>query len=75
MSILSATYKFSLSHLGHRFPMWPEVRREMNLKLVMALLFTVEKNLSAEVCEEVHVGDASDRAMDSCAPLELLGEL
>ena len=58
MSILSATYKFSLSHLGHRFPMWPEVRREM--KLVMALLFTVEKNLSAEVCEEVHVGDASD---------------
>ena len=59
MSILSATYKFSLSHLGHRFPMWPEVRREM--KLVMALLFTVEKDLSAEVCSEVHVGDASDR--------------
>ena len=59
LACLSATYKFSLLHLGHRFPMWPSVRKE--LKTVMHLLFVVEHNLSAEVCEEVHVGDASDR--------------
>jgi hypothetical protein len=59
LSILSACYKFSSSHLGHRFPMWPSVRKEM--KLVLSRLFTVERDLSSEICPEVHVGDSSDR--------------
>ena len=59
LSVLSATYKFCMAHLHHRFPMWPSVRKE--IKLVMNLLFLVEKHLSVPVNPEVHVGDSSDK--------------
>lgn len=59
LSTLSASYKFSIAHLGHRFPMWSTVRKEM--KLVQNLLLVVEKDLSAPYSGEVHVGDSSDR--------------
>eukprot|EP00438_Fugacium_kawagutii_P020949 Skav211840 [mRNA] locus=scaffold305:781368:784860:+ [translate_table: standard] len=59
LSILSACYKFSASHLGHRFPMWSNVRKE--LKMVMNLIFVVERNMSAPISQDVHVGDSSDR--------------
>lgn len=59
LSVLSATYKFCIAHLHHRFPMWPSVRKE--IKLVMNLLFVVEKHLSVKVNPEVHVGDSSDK--------------
>ena len=59
LSTLSATYKFAITHLGHRFPLWPSVRRE--IKTVLGLLLTVEKNLSAPLNSEVYIGDSSDR--------------
>ena len=59
LSILNASYKFAIAHLGHRFPMWPTVRKEM--KLVLHLLLVVEEDLSAPYSGEVHVGDSSDR--------------
>ncbi len=59
LSVLSATYKFCMAHLHHRFPMWPSVRKE--IKLVMNLLFLVERHLSVPVNPEVHVGDSSDK--------------
>ena len=58
LSILNATYKFAIAHLGHRFPMWDSVRKE--IKLVLNLIFVVEKDMSAEISHEVHVGDSSD---------------
>ena len=59
LSALSACYRFCHSHLGHRFPLWSSVRKEM--KTVLGLIFVVEKNLSAPINDEVHVGDSSDR--------------
>ena len=59
LSTLSACYAFASKHIGHRFPMWPAVRKE--LKIVMGLLFTVERNLSSRINSTVHVGDSSDR--------------
>lgn len=58
LSAISACYRFAISHTGHRFPLWPSVRKEM--KIVLGLIFAVEKNLSASVNPEVHIGDASD---------------
>ena len=71
LSTLSSCYSFCHSHLGHRFPLWPSVRKE--IKLVLNLIFTVEKNLSAPLCPEVHVGDSSDRGyglLVTSAPLK-----
>jgi len=59
LSTLSACYAFASKHIGHRFPMWPAVRKE--LKIVLGLLFTVERNLSSRINSTVHVGDSSDR--------------
>ena len=59
LSVLSSCYKFAMQHLHHRYPLWPSVRRE--LKIVKGLIFTVERNLSAAICPEVHVGDSSDK--------------
>ena len=59
LSTLSATYKFAITHLGHRFPLWPSVRKE--IKTVLGLLLIVEKNLSASLNTEVYIGDSSDR--------------
>ncbi len=59
LSVLSSCYKFAIQHLHHRHPLWPSVRRE--LRIVMGLIFTVERNLSASICPEVHVGDSSDK--------------
>ena len=59
LSILSGCYSFCHAHIGHRFPLWPSVRKEM--RQVMHLIFTVEKNLSSPICPEVHVGDSSDK--------------
>lgn len=58
LSTLSASYSFARAHLGHRFPMWASVRRE--IRIVLGLLFLVEKDLSQRVNTEVHVGDSSD---------------
>ena len=77
LSTLSACYRFAISHTGHRFPIWPSVRKEM--KLVLGLIFAVEKNLSAPVNPEVHIGDASDRGfglMKTCStPSRVLKEI
>ncbi len=59
LSTLSACYAFASNHIGNRFPMWPAVRKE--LKIVLGLLFTVERDLSSRVNSTVHVGDSSDR--------------
>ena len=59
MSVLALTHKFAAAHLGHRFPIWASVGKE--LRMVMGLLFTVETDLSQAVNSEVHVGDSSDR--------------
>ena len=59
LSSISSCYRFAIDHLGHRFPMWPSVRKEM--KQVLGLIFVVEKNLSSPVNPEVHVGDSSDK--------------
>ena len=57
LSTLFASYSFARAHLGHRFPMWASVRRE--IRIVLGLLF-LEKDLSQPVNTEVHVGDSSD---------------
>ena len=59
LSAISACYKFASEHLGHRYPMWPSVRRE--LRIALGLIFLAEKSLSARVSSEVHLGDSSDR--------------
>lgn len=59
LSCLTACYKFSSAHLGHRFPMWDTVRKEM--RMVLGLIFVVEKDLSANYNTEVHIGDSSDK--------------
>lgn len=59
LSCLSACYAFASKHRHHRYPMWDSVRKE--LKLILGLIFTVEKKLSSPVNREVHVGDSSDR--------------
>lgn len=77
LSTLSACYRFAISHTGHRFPIWPSVRKEM--KTVLGLIFAVEKNLSAPVNPEVHIGDASDCGfglMKTCStPFRVLKEI
>eukprot|EP00435_Cladocopium_sp_Y103_P061503 s490_g23.t1 len=59
LSCLSACYAFAAKHRHHRYPMWNSVRKE--LKIVMGLIFTVEKNLSSPINPEVYIGDSSDR--------------
>eukprot|EP00438_Fugacium_kawagutii_P008464 Skav230206 [mRNA] locus=scaffold2443:266117:270539:+ [translate_table: standard] len=68
LSSISACYAFARAHLGHRFPMWASVRREM--RAVLGLLFVVEKNLSMPINPEVHVGDSSDRGFGLMARQE-----
>ena len=59
LSSLSSCYAFVAAHAGHRFPMWDSVRKE--LKLVLGLIFVVEKDLTSSINPCVHVGDSSDR--------------
>ena len=62
LSILNATYKFAIAHLGHRFPIWDSVR--MEIKLVLNLIFVVEKDMSAEISSEIHLDNSSDKGYD-----------
>ena len=57
LSCLSACYKFAVSSLGHRRPMWPNVRRE--LRMVLGLLMLAECELTVEKSPLVHLGDSS----------------
>eukprot|EP00438_Fugacium_kawagutii_P016242 Skav225368 [mRNA] locus=scaffold476:95907:101244:- [translate_table: standard] len=73
LSSVSACYAFARAHLGHRFPMWASVRREM--RTVLGLIFLVEKNLSMPINAEVHVGDSSDRGFGLMARRETVDRI
>ena len=53
LSIFSACYHFAAENIGRRRPVWPSVREESR--------FLVEYDMSAPFCEEVHIGDSSDK--------------
>ena len=59
LASLSVVYRFMSEHLDHRAPLWPSVRREM--KVAMGLIFLIEWDMGAPCCNEVHIGDSSDR--------------
>ncbi|CAE7214061.1 unnamed protein product [Symbiodinium sp. CCMP2456] len=59
LSIFSACYRFASENIDRRRPVWPSVREE--LKLTLGLIFLVEYDMSAPFCEEVHIGDSSDK--------------
>ena len=57
LSVLSSSYRYAATHLGHRGVVWPNVRRE--LRQVMGLIFLVEQDVLAPKVQTVHVGDSS----------------
>ena len=77
MAALSACYRFINDHGHHRAWLWPKVRRE--IRTCMGLFFLVERDLSASVSREVHVGDSSNNGyslMTTQAPaVEVLREM